>query len=224
MKKNKVPKFPSDKIKVCVGIGKKDAHDLFVCSVVVVVVFTICMLLWGKHCCLFFRAHYNLPLSLWQMLPSLLKIIQTNKGREGPVLLQALGIHVKLGLIAYWFIQILYIAFHSSFNRERKKEKYWSYYPNGKVICGDQLPIICFLIKKNGLQRGIPVRRQNTNTYLLTFRKKIKMLLWFPEWQSVEEVAIHTPSRVSVNYLLSRSFWRTSESKWVTRLFHYSYF
>lgn len=93
----------------------------------------------GSH----FRIFCVISFWLWQMLPSLLKIIQVNKGTNVWNLCKCmylckaafnhLLIHPGFSTLPPKAVLIL-----------KRKEKYQSYGLNGKVICGDQVPLIQF--------------------------------------------------------------------------------
>lgn len=149
-----------------------------------------------KKFCSLFRAHYNLPSWLWQMLPSLLETIQTGKGRNGASTLASTLNLCKVGFNHLLIHTGFPHTFQSNFNREEKKEKYQNYCPNGSIICSDQLPVIWFWWKMPCREEFLQEDRIPVVTFWHSGKRNYDYS--FLNGQVCGGVSIHSPSRVTL--------------------------
>lgn len=130
-----------------------------------------------RHFSSCFRMHYDVSFWLWQMFPLLSKVIQLNKEADLWSFCKCMYL-CKAG-----FNHLLIHPGSSTLPSKavlilKRKEKYWSYGPNDKVICGDQLPFIWFSWKMTYKW----LFHQEDKVLVVTFwhAEKIAMWLWFP--------------------------------------------
>lgn len=132
--------------------------------------------------CTYFQRHFGSHLRifcgiffwLWQMFPSLLKIIQVNKAANVWSFCKCMYL-CKVG-----FNHLLIHPGSSTLPSKavlilKRKEKCHSYGPNGKVICSDQLPFIWFWWKMTYKWWF----RQEDKVLVVTFWHTEKIAVWF---------------------------------------------